>query len=137
MTLYCGTHNWLCVQKMLNHGLNHGFFLSLSKLISIYTLSCMCVSLFKFHIWILEQFQCCPKLPALPRLAQTHENMSFIWIVWGTLYVYLWFWHKNTIITQETWIHMIKQIKPSWKKKKNGMEISFSYIHRCFGAPDS
>ena len=34
MTLYCGTHNWLCVQKMLNHGLNHGFFLSLFKLIS-------------------------------------------------------------------------------------------------------
>ena len=33
MTLYCGTHNWLCVQKMLNHGLNHGFFLSLFKLI--------------------------------------------------------------------------------------------------------
>ena len=30
MTLYCGTHNWLCVQKMLNHG----FFLSLFKLIS-------------------------------------------------------------------------------------------------------
>ena len=26
-TLYCGTHNWLCVQKMLNHGWNHGFFL--------------------------------------------------------------------------------------------------------------
>ena len=40
MTLYyCGTHNWLCVQKMLNHW----FFLSLFKLIS------------------------CPKMPALPR----------------------------------------------------------------------
>ena len=34
LTLYCGTHNWLCVQKMLNHGLNHWFFLSLFKLIS-------------------------------------------------------------------------------------------------------
>ena len=41
MTLYCGTHNWLCadtighnwlcVQKVLNHCLNHGFFLSLFK----------------------------------------------------------------------------------------------------------
>ena len=31
---YCGTHNWLCVQKMLNHGINHGFFLSLFELIS-------------------------------------------------------------------------------------------------------
>ena len=27
-------HNWLCVLKMLNHGLNHGFFLSLFKLIT-------------------------------------------------------------------------------------------------------
>ena len=33
LTLYCGTHNWLYVQKMLNHGLKHGFFLSLFKLI--------------------------------------------------------------------------------------------------------
>ena len=32
-----------------------------------HTLNCMCVSLFKFHIWILEQFFCCPKRPALPR----------------------------------------------------------------------
>ena len=32
LTLYCGTLNWLCVQKMLNHGLNHGFLLI--KLIS-------------------------------------------------------------------------------------------------------
>ena len=30
---YSGTHNLLCVQKMLNHGLNHGFFLSIFKLI--------------------------------------------------------------------------------------------------------
>ena len=34
LTLYCGTYNWLCVHKMLNHGLNHGVFLSLFKLIS-------------------------------------------------------------------------------------------------------
>ena len=26
MTLYCGTHNWLCVQKMLNHGLSSEFW---------------------------------------------------------------------------------------------------------------
>ena len=34
MTLCYGTHNWLCVQKMLSHGLNHGLFISLFKLIS-------------------------------------------------------------------------------------------------------
>ena len=35
-TLYYGTNysGWLCVQKMLYHGLNHGFFLLLFKLIS-------------------------------------------------------------------------------------------------------
>ena len=34
LTLYSGTHIWMCVHKMLNHGLNHGFFLLLFKLIS-------------------------------------------------------------------------------------------------------
>ena len=44
-----------CVcSKMLNHGLNHGLFLSLFKLIPcpIYWIVYLCVSLFKFHIWI-------------------------------------------------------------------------------------
>ena len=41
--LICSTHKWLCVQKMLNHGLNHGIFLSLFKLIScpIYWIVCV------------------------------------------------------------------------------------------------
>ena len=29
-------------------------------------------------------------LPKTATSAQIHENMSFIWIVWSTLYVYLW-----------------------------------------------
>ena len=29
-------------------------------------------------------------LPQTARSAQTHKSMSFIWIVWSTLYVYLW-----------------------------------------------
>ena len=51
-------HTIDCVcNKMLNHGLNHEFFLSLFKLIICpHTLNCICVSLFKFHIWILKQF---------------------------------------------------------------------------------
>ena len=28
------------------------------------------------------------------RSAQTHKSISFIWIVWSTLYVYLWFHHQ-------------------------------------------
>ena len=50
------------------------------------TWNCMCVGLCKFHIWILKHFFHCPKRPALPR----HKSISFIWIVWSTLYVYLW-----------------------------------------------
>ena len=59
-------------QKMLNHCLNHGVFLSLFKLISCptgllpHTLNYMCLSLSKFHIQN-QQFQCCPKWLALPR----------------------------------------------------------------------
>ena len=30
-------------------------------------------------------------LPKMAGSAQTHKSMSFIWIVWSTLYVYLWY----------------------------------------------
>ena len=40
-------------------------------------------------------------LPKTACSAQTHKSISFIWLVWSTLYVYLWFtpliyslWHK-------------------------------------------
>ena len=46
-----------CVcSKMLNHGLNHGLFLTLFKLIPCLKLNCICVSLSKFQVWILKQF---------------------------------------------------------------------------------
>ena len=32
-------------------------------------------------------------LPKTADSAQTHKSVSFIWIVWSTLYVYLW--HKH------------------------------------------
>ena len=34
-------------------------------------------------------------LPKTARSAQTHKSISFIWIVWSTLYVYLWFLPKK------------------------------------------
>ena len=40
-----------------------------------HTLNCMCVSLFKFHFGILEQFLMLPKTAGS---AQTHKSMSFI-----------------------------------------------------------
>ena len=86
MTLYCGTHNWLCVQKMLNHGLNHGFFLLLFKLLSgpIHWIVCV-LAYFNFIL----NFRAVLVLPKTAGSAQTHRSMSFIWIVWSTLYVYL------------------------------------------------
>ena len=48
-----------------------------------HTLNCMCVSVFEFHFWILEQFKCCPKRPALPR----HMKVSFEFF--GALYMYI------------------------------------------------
>ena len=47
----------LC-SKMLNHGFNHGLFLSLFKLIPshIHWIAYLCVSLFEFHVWVLKQF---------------------------------------------------------------------------------
>ena len=67
---YTVAHTIDCVcSKMLNYGLNYGLFLSLFKLIPC-------------HI------HCIVKKPA--RSAQTHKSISFTWIVWSTLYVYLW-----------------------------------------------
>ena len=50
-TIDCGC------SKMLDHGLNHGFFLSLFKLIPCpihWIVYALCLP--KFHIWILKQF---------------------------------------------------------------------------------
>ena len=33
-------------------------------------------------------------LPKMAASAQTHKSMSFIWVVWSTLYVYLWSLYK-------------------------------------------
>ena len=62
------------------------FFVSFFKLIPC-PIHCICVSLFEFHIWILKPFLAMPKTA---RSAMTHKSISFIWIVWSTLYVYLW-----------------------------------------------
>ena len=46
----------------------------------------VCVSLFEFHNWISKIVLALAKTA---RSAQTHKSISFIWIVWSTLYVYL------------------------------------------------
>ena len=43
-------------------------------------------------------------LPKTAGSAQTHQIMSFIWIVWSTLYVYLCFQHQNYFCLLLLWV---------------------------------
>ena len=73
-----------CVRsKMLNHGLNLGLFLSLFKLIP-------CPIHWIVYVLAYLNFKAVLALPKTIRSAQTHKSISFIWIVWSTLYVYRW-----------------------------------------------
>ena len=73
-----------CVcSKMLNDGLNHGLFLSLFKLIP-----------YHIHISYLN-FKAVLAMPKTACSTQTHKSISFIWIVWSTLYVNLCALHKS------------------------------------------
>ena len=81
-------HTIDCVCSKINHGLNHGLFISLFKLIPcpihwiVYVLAYVQISYLNFKAVLA--------LPKTAGSAQTHRSISFIWIVWSTLYVYLW-----------------------------------------------
>jgi hypothetical protein len=84
---YNVAHTIDCVcSKMLNHGLNHGLFLSLFKLIPCPINWIVCVPI---QISYLNS-KAVLALPKTAHSAQTHKSISFIWIVWSTLYVHLW-----------------------------------------------
>ena len=71
---------------MLNHGLNHGVFLLLFKLISCPIHWIVCVSAY----WISYlNFKAVLALRKTAHSAQTNKSIHFIWIVWSTLYVYI------------------------------------------------
>ena len=78
----------MCVQKMLNHGLNHGLFLSLFKLIPcpihwiVYALA--------YSNFMYLNSKAVSAMPKKACSAQTHKSISFTWIVCSTIYVYLW-----------------------------------------------
>ena len=57
----------VCAENVKSWCKSWVFHFTFQAYILPHTLNCICVSLFKFHIWILEQFQCCQKRPALPR----------------------------------------------------------------------
>ena len=92
-------HTFECVCSKINHGIKSwviNFTFESYKL--PHTLNCMCVSLFKFHIW---NFRAVLALPKTARSAETHKSISFIWIVWSTLYVYLCQHHKPLLLPAE------------------------------------
>ena len=44
-------------------------------------------------------------LPKTTRSSQTHKSISFIWIVWSTLYVYLWW---TPTFKRVNWFHFVR-----------------------------
>ena len=67
---------------MLNHGLNHGGFLSLFKLIHW-------IANVLAYLNSYLNLKAVLALPKTARSAKTHKSIIFIRIVWSTLYLYL------------------------------------------------
>ena len=92
---YTVAHTIDCVCSKINHVLNHGLFISLFKLLSChihwigYVFSLFNISYLNLKIDLA--------LPKTASSAQTHKSISFIWIVWRTLYVYLWLGPKSPV----------------------------------------
>ena len=100
---YTVAHTIDCVcSKMLNHGLNHGLFLLLFKLIHCHIHWILYVLAYSYL-----NFKAVLALPKTADSAQTLKNISFIWIVWSTLYVYLCY-NAELIAT----IHSITEFLP-------------------------
>ena len=49
----------------------------------------------ELYVLAYLNFKAVLAVPKTAGSAQTHKNVSFIWIVWSTLYVYLWEQHKR------------------------------------------
>ena len=104
MTLYCGTHNWLCVQYNVKSWFNswvNSFTFQVCTL--PHTLKYLCVSLFR-PIWISYlHFKAVLALPKTACSTQTHVSISFIWIVWSTLSIYLCIRGANLCSLKKNW----------------------------------
>ena len=104
-----------CVcSKMLNHGL----FLSLFKLIPcpihwiVYVLD---------YLNFIFEFKAVLALPEMADTNQTHKSIIFIWIVWITLYVYLW-------LLIQPWLYTISgSLQRKIKENCNSWQIDISH----------
>ena len=66
-------------------------------------------------------------LPKMAHSAQTHKSISFIWIVWSTLYVYLWQYNQNK---KKNCRFYFKTFRPRWQNEhvwslENSVSVSF------------
>ena len=73
-------------------------------------------------------------LPKTAGTAQTHKSMSFIWIVWSTLYVYLWLRGSSYWMAPNDACRIIFLLK---QVKSRATDDSFKFcslaksIHKC------
>ena len=80
---YTVAHTFECVCSKINHGLNHGLFISLLKLI-------LCPIHWIVCVFAYLNFRAVLVLPKRAGSAKTHKSISFIWIVWSTLHTYMY-----------------------------------------------
>ena len=66
----------VCVENVKSWFKSCVFPFTFQAYILPHTLNCICVSLFRFQIWILEQFLCRPKRPALPRHIKYYFHLN-------------------------------------------------------------
>ena len=97
---------------MLNHGLNHGFFISPFKPISCPIHWIVCVLAYSYL-----NFRAALMQPKTAASAQTLKSMSFIWTVWSTLYVYLCLPH---LLIQKNQFRIFDKILTPKTIKENG-----------------
>ena len=83
-------YSMYCNHWPLNHGLNHVSFLSLFKLMLCPIHWIMCVLAYSNFVFQFQSIFCTVQNDPLSPDTEK-KSVSFIWIVWRTLYVYLWF----------------------------------------------
>ena len=94
------------------HGLYHGLFISLFKLIPC-----------PIHwiVYVLANSNFLFEFYSSFSTAQTHKSIIFIWIVWSTLYVYLW-------LLIQPWLYTISgSLQRKIKENCNSWQIDISH----------
>ena len=83
------------------------------------------------YLNLIFEFQTVLELSKSARSAQTHKSISFIWIVWNTLYVYLWLAWEKIVVTHLSKLHaekvtpyLIELLMNCWPQGRNFLHSS-------------